>query len=183
MIKRVLAALIILLIVGGFFLLDRKQAMNPHYEVIANQITLDTAKRLKERYGLNAVGIGGGMMDDIKKMNLSLRSTKSLSIDEGRELILSCIDTYLDQVNSNEKVRPFLNIYPFAENNVGVTIFVDRRENGELVVGRIASIFNSGGKIHFRAVKSELQNEEVLSETYEEAREIVMAGQSPAIAE
>ncbi len=181
MIKKVLVALVVLVVVGGFFLLDRKQAMNPHYEVIANQITLDTAKLLRERYGLNAVGIGGGMMDDIKKMNLSLQSTKLLSIDEGRELILSCIDTYLDQINSNEKVRPFLNVYPFSENNIGVTIFVDRRENGEIVVGRIAAIFNSDGKICFRAVKSELQNEEVLSETYEEAREIVMAERSSAM--
>ena len=60
MIKKVLVALVVLVVVGGFFLLDRKQAMNPHYEVIANQITLDTAKLLKERYGLSAVGVGGG---------------------------------------------------------------------------------------------------------------------------
>jgi hypothetical protein len=182
MIKKMLVVLVVLLVVGGFFLLDRKQTINPHYEVIANHITLDTAELLKERYGLNVIGIGGGMMDDIKKMNLSLQSRKPLSINEGRDFIVMCIDTYLDQINSNKKVRPFLNAYPFTIENIEIKIFIDREEGENLAIGRLAVVSTHGRKIKYKVVESEFRNEEVLSETYEEAREIVMAGQSPAIA-
>lgn len=182
MIKKILFVGVALAIIAGFFLLDRHKAHYPHYERIANQITLDTAALLKENCGVNAIGLGGGMMDNIKSMSLSLQTIRSLSIEEGRELIISCIDVYLDQINSSEKVRPFLNVYPFTENNVRVAIFVDGNDMGSEQVGQLEIISANEGKITYRTFKAKHQFDTALVETYEEAREIVMAGQGPAIA-
>ncbi len=125
MAKKLLITIITVLIVGAFFALDRVRSFNPSYEKIANQITLDTGHSLKEKYDLYTIGIGGGMIDDIKHMDISLRSISIPSIDEARELILSCIDIYLDRINSTEEVRNYLHCYPFKEDNISVRIFLE----------------------------------------------------------
>ncbi|MCB1107562.1 MAG: hypothetical protein KDK76_05660 [Chlamydiia bacterium] len=172
--KKVIVICLCIAITSAFFILDWKKSLNPDYEKIANQITLDTGRIIGEKCGLYPIGLGGSMMDNIKKMNLSLRSPKPLTIDEGRTLIVLCIDTYLDQINKNEQVRPYLNHYPFEASNIEINIFTDKIEKGESTLNLLDAISNNQGIIRYHAKETEYYTKVVLTETYEEAKRIVL---------
>lgn len=142
---------------------------------MAHQITMDTAKTLEKTYPLYAIGLGGSMMDNIKKMHLSLRSKNVLSIDEARIQIVNAIQLYLNNVNKNEKVRPYLANYPFTPKNIEIILFIFREDEEELAVGRLAVVSNYREKVRYEVVKSKYHNEVVFEESFEEAKRIVEA--------
>ena len=94
-------------------------------EKIAYEIVKDLTHNWKTRYGLNFSG-WGGTRDDSKRKTIEiwLITRKVLSKDEGRILLLECIEEALLAFNSCSKYREFMADYPFTGKNMHIDIVV-----------------------------------------------------------
>jgi hypothetical protein len=82
-------------------------------EKIADADLAKTAKELSEKYGLIPSGTGSQMMDEIKMLYLAFDYRNRLEIPEARTIILGCVKEFMNTINKDEKIRPYLFKYPF----------------------------------------------------------------------
>lgn len=96
----------------------------PGYCKYADKVTQAFKSSVKKQYDLTATMQGGAFMDQINAIHLSFHAyKKKYSIDETRELMLACTEEFLDRINANEKVRPFLEHFPFTEKGLELSIY------------------------------------------------------------
>ncbi|MCB1067832.1 MAG: hypothetical protein KDK56_06565 [Simkania sp.] len=148
----------------------------PPYEKMANQITAETADRIRTQFNLDPVGSGGAMMHDVKVMALSFNCYRPLSIDESRELVINCVNEYLKSVNENKEIRPYLHNFPFNEQNIELVIFIfEDNKFTKIQSGQVSSVSTLNGKIRYktRSAEDQYKREILHQETYEEALRIL----------
>jgi len=102
------------------------------YEKLADAITTETSQKLQAEKGLCLIGTGGRMMDDIKMMSMSFEFFHPIDVQQGRQLLIFSINEYLRDINNNEKIRSYLNKYPFTEKNIEIHIWI-RNPDGSMV--------------------------------------------------
>lgn len=141
----------------------------PEYEKMADRLTLRTAIKLKKEKNLTLVGIGGGMMDHIRMMSMSFVYKNEIDIEAGRDLLVSCLNEYLNAINSDEKLRPHLVNYPFEPKNVEIWIYIHRSDNQRMDLGKISFISSIEGNFKYKIDKDPHNSEIIYKETYEEA--------------
>ncbi|PCI76478.1 hypothetical protein COB21_04300 [Candidatus Aerophobetes bacterium] len=147
---------------------------SPRYVKIAHKITDDTAKKLAKEKNLVLIGTGGGMMHDIQMMAMSFNFYHEVNLQEARELVVYAIREYLSDINSNEKVRPYLHNYPFTAKNVEVRIFLYEPDRNTLPPGKIHCISATHGSISYYVRGSEkYSRKNICEETYEQALKMV----------
>jgi len=127
----------------------------PEYEKLANQITAETAVKIRKKHHLDPIGSGRSMMNDIEIMALSFNCHHSLTIEESRNLIVNCVGMYLDSINENFQIRPYLHNFPFDSCNVDLTIFVyEDKKFKKVKPGKVSCISVLNGKISYHTKKS-----------------------------
>ena len=67
-------------------------------ELLANKVSNKIANDLSNQYDIYFSGIGGDVKDDIKKLSLSFDCYRELTIEEARELLVSCSQKYLMEI-------------------------------------------------------------------------------------
>ncbi len=145
------------------------------YEVIADQITKQTILLLKKEKGLIAIGTGGGMMGDIYNMGISFQYFHPVNLEEARKLLVYACQTYLNNINSNKEVRPYLHNYPFSIKNIEIRIWL-RQPNGDFLPPNELEYFCSLNGILSYELSTYKQFDIppiLLEETYEEALKIL----------
>jgi uncharacterized protein YqgQ len=97
--------------------------MSEHGKVLYKFVA-KTGDKLAKKYG-SPFGIGGGAKKDgIWLMALSFqRHGDPLNEEQSRKLIINCINDFLDAVNNDEQLKPFLKEYPFTVKNLDLTIY------------------------------------------------------------
>jgi hypothetical protein len=93
-------------------------------ERVADEILANTAARLKKEKELNPFGSGGRMMDEVKMLMLAFTYNKPIELEEGRELIVYAVETFVSMINNDERIHPYLYNYPFEPKNVKVEIYI-----------------------------------------------------------
>jgi len=143
---------------------------SPIYVEIAHSITARTATKLKYQKDLHLIGTGGAMMDHIKMMAMSFRYYHEVDIDRGRKLLLDALHTYLDAVNSNEEVRPYLANYPFEPKNIEINIFISEPDGHSVSSGKITVMGAINGVLDYDIRNAETGRlQEVYRESYDQA--------------
>jgi hypothetical protein len=84
-----------------------------------------TGKRLAKKYGMSTSGAGGAAREDgIWLMSIAFdRHGDPICEAEARKLIISCVNDFLEAVNKDETLKPFLKNYPFTAKNLELRIF------------------------------------------------------------
>lgn len=141
-IKRLLISICLTLATFSCTVKERPSYRISEKEALADEITQKVAFRLKKEKGLKPCGSGGGMMDQIWMLSLSFNYNKPVSIEEGRELLIAILDCYTDAVNADERIRPYLQNYPFRPGNFEIFIFL-REPDGTKVPRGELSILSS----------------------------------------
>ena len=137
---------------------------------MADKITRATAKKLEEEQHLKLIGIGGGMMDNVRMMAMSFSFNREITLEEGRELLVVSVEEYLKAVNSNEKIRPYLANYPFDLQNIEIRIFIQNPDRSDLPPGKICAMQAAKGFLDYDSRDpSTNQFTEIHRETFEEA--------------
>ncbi len=90
---------------------------------LANEISKQVALQLKKEQDLYPCGFGGGMMNQIRMLALSFNYYKPINIEQGRELLMAAGSLFLKTINEDERIRPYLDTYPFQPKNIEIRIF------------------------------------------------------------
>jgi hypothetical protein len=134
------------LILMSFFSLMNKV---PKYEKISNKIVAESSKEIAEKYNLTIIGDGGSMMDDVKMLALSFNCDQPRNIEEARKLTVNCMNMFLENINKNESIRPYLHNYPFTEKNIEIMIFFRDKNEYRPAPPLIANITSTNGVIYY----------------------------------
>jgi len=109
-----------------------------------------TGKILEKKYQIrqSATGIGG--MDKVWLMSIDFdRYGDPINEQEARKLIIACVDDFLEAVNNDEELRPFLQDFPFTAKNLELRIFNFDKNQELQSFPFIAIVTDSRGKIGF----------------------------------
>ena len=140
-------------------------------EKIVNQITQETARKLKEKKNLILIGTGGQMMHEIEMLAMSFNYYQEVDLNTARNLIVYAINEYLSNINDNKKIRPYLSNYPFTSKNVEIMIFVYGPNRLELPPEEIYCITSRKGIIRYYTRSD--RDHPICKETYEQALQAI----------
>jgi hypothetical protein len=109
---------------------------------LANFIRYNVARELERDRNLMPCGFGAVMMDQVRMLGISFDCYNEIDIPQARELLVTASTLFLERINSNEEIRPYLKNYPFVPNNIEVIIFFKKIDGSDLELGelQIASI-------------------------------------------
>lgn len=137
---------------------------------IAAKITAKIAAKIEHETGLRLIGTGGGMMHHVRMMAMSFAYYGEIDIEQGRELVVYCVNEYLLAINTNEEIKPYLIHFPFTPKDVEIRIFVSKRNGAEVEVGKFEGVSEIDGSLIYYIKQPGFPSiRKVHEETYEEA--------------
>jgi hypothetical protein len=137
---------------------------------ISSEIRSKTAKKLKNEMGLIPFGFSGTMIHQIKELGLTFQYNQPVDLQQARRMLVRAENIFLNEINSNEKIRPYLIQYPFDSKNVEVMILLQKSDGSKVDQGELTLIVCRGG-----VLKYEIHNADthllstIHEETFEEA--------------
>lgn len=148
-----------------------------HSDLADEQISCYAKKAYQEKR-IVLEGSGGAMMNDIKEFAMSFQCSQHLNLEQTRALIVQIVDEFLQQVNENEKIRPYLHDYPLTVNNVSLMIGFRNHQNLRPSKEHIALAYTHKDKIYYSHWDStKLESSKFcddLDESFNDAVKIVM---------
>ena len=149
---------------------DRSSA--PDKQTLANEVRNQTFKQLKEILGLRPIGAGARMMDQIKVLGLNFQYDEEVDIDEARELLMTAGTLLMANVNANERIRPYLENYPFKPNNIRIRIFFEKPNASKDDFDKLSVAVLMDGVLEYRINSSETGRlKTIYEELFEEAKD------------
>lgn len=83
-----------------------------------------------QKYWNLSGGMNGGILSpNLKKINFGYWSSLTPTKEEARKLYLEISEYILFVYNCDEKIRPFLDNYPYLPTNIGLTIFFPKNSS------------------------------------------------------
>lgn len=156
--------------------LNGKINKSEDYEFYVNQIKESFVREMEEQYGLICNGHGGRMPRDVEEISIDFISYHHATVEEARRLEVTVTEKFLNKINNNEKIRPFLREYPFKTNRAEVGISFRKPDNTLYSDGSVGFVYQVNNKIFYRA-ESEGSPKliPIMEEPYEEALKIVQS--------
>ncbi len=109
------------LTMGGNFACSH---VSPPTGAMTEKIEAKVATLLETKYKMSVCGSGVAMPDGIvNSLVLCFDSYRSLSIEQARPILVDCVNTYVNAVNSNSEIKPYLKTVPFSPKNIEINIF------------------------------------------------------------
>lgn len=125
------------------------------YELVG-KILEKTSKKLEKKYQMSTCGSGIGMPNGIVGMlALSFEKVGPLTKDEGRKIVVNCVQEMMNAVNTNEQIRPFLKNFPFKPTNVEIAIFLRDKSRDFIYEPDYGIISATNGDVNYRFTKIE----------------------------
>ena len=100
-----------------------KEYKSPKYVIYANELQNDFIKKIEKELKFICCGSGGGMPYDIEEFSVGFNIYQYGDIIQARELEVLLTEKFLNFINSNEKIKPYLREYPFTINNKNIYFF------------------------------------------------------------
>lgn len=134
-------------------------------------------EHFKQKYHFSVVALGA-LGDCVARISLIYSlDGKLYSIDEARQLIVSCLDEITTEVNNDEKIRPYLKEYPFPMTRIRLEIIFPKAKYGNPDAhGKLAEVTCIEGKILYKT-DLDCGSEILHEESYETAKEILSCKQ------
>lgn len=166
---RIIILTLICLFTSCIFMDERSK-----HEKIADKLSAKISKEIQQKFHVIQDGYGGGMYGTINLICLSYQYRKpAITQDEARNLIVPIIQLFLQRINENEEIRPYLKNYPFQVENIEVSISIHDYEGNMLVDPSIALVSNYLDRIGYTILYPEglCKEKSKYRETYAEALE------------
>jgi len=117
----------ITLILGAMMSILQSCSTTSIDEQLANQIAAAFVKEQKQRYKLQVCGVGGSIPDKIRKFHFDFDLIMRVDREQAREIYVDMLEHFLQMVNSDEEIRPYLENYPVTNANVEILLtFCDK---------------------------------------------------------
>lgn len=119
----------------------------PKHMQIADEFMSSFKNEMCTSKGLYAFGSGGSFLDAINEYSFYFISFEEVDLNMARKKLVETTETLLNEINSDEKMRPYLSRFPFTCKDVDVIIsFRKLRDSNQYVdAPNIALAFNGGG--------------------------------------
>jgi hypothetical protein len=140
---------------------------------IASEIRSKVAKKLRDEMDLIPFGSGGQMMYQIKMLGLAFQYRNPIGMEEIRRLLMKAYNVFNIEINSNEKIRPYLDVYPFGAKNIEVQIVLLKPDGSSVYKGELELIVIREGVLQYNFSDPNYSLYRVIEEAYEEALEII----------
>ena len=150
-------------------LANKNETLND--ERIVDQIIARTANLIEKEKGLKPCGSGGQMMNEVKMLALAFVYNQPIDIDQGRELLVYTVETFVAMINEDERIHSYLYNYPFRPKNVEIRIFINNPDNSSIEAGKlcIVSAIDDYCAYKIRNTKTG-RLETIYKETFQEAK-------------
>ena len=112
---------------------------------LASELRKKAAGEIKKQLGLYPMGTMGQMMYEIEKLGLAFQCYKPLTIEEGREYLIKSTEIFLDIINSDERIRPYLCNFPFTAKNIWISISIKNPDRSDMRTGQLVILTSSDG--------------------------------------
>ncbi len=136
-------------------------------EIYLDEISANFIQEVSDEFGLLVEAYGGSMPEKIEKINLRFRSNKKTSIDEARWLLISLMQRLAEQINQDEKIRPFLVEYPFPATRANISINFLKTSLDEL--NTVDFVLTGRNKVFYCKFDQEEEYEDLLVESFDDA--------------
>lgn len=127
--QKILGILFILFLAGCSLSDNRNRYRPSEKEKIVDEILHKTAAKLRKENHLISCGDSGQMMYEVKKLGLFFEYQDFVDIEKGRELLIAAAEKLLEEINKEERIRPYLANYPFEPKNIEISIFPIHPQN------------------------------------------------------
>jgi len=109
--------------------------------------------------------------EKIQVMHCGFFYFDEIDIAQARELLLAAGNLYLATINENERMRPFLENYPFTLENIEICIFLQNRDGSKLSPEKLCILSFTKGILRYEigALDSKGYLTEICEEKYDEA--------------
>jgi hypothetical protein len=92
-----------------------------------------SSKCLAARYNMRPIGTSVSMpADNVKRIGVHFEIVGPLTQDQLRPIMVDCVNQFINSMNANEELRPYLHDYPTSIVNVDVVLFVVDSRGGDL---------------------------------------------------
>ena len=151
----------------------------PPYDKIVDNLMSRASKRLEKKHNMRLIGINEGMMGCVKMMGFRFQVYRSLSKSEARAIIVDCIQDFLADINQDEKIRQYLEVYPFDLNHVDTMIFINTPDRGDFYYPNLCVVTASHGNIRYSTndPENEYRYKTEETESFEDAVKILKGEQ------
>lgn len=132
-----------------------------------------TCEILHKKYNTKLLGTGGGVKGDMLFMALRVQVSEKYTIEQARKIIIDMVDVFVAELNKDESLKEYSKYkFPFTEKNIDIIISIDSNQNRKdrLEPGELCAIFCDEGKLYYDKYISRNRDEEILRESYEEAK-------------
>lgn len=167
------AILIVIGLLNASFSMDAKmeQGLSEDSKMLYGFINRE-GKKLAIKYHMIQSGIGIGGMDKVWLMQLTFdRHNSLLNEEEARKLIVNCVNDFLEAVNNEKELKPFLENYPFIAKNLKVSIH--NWDHGHYAIEPyIITVSESKGEVGYFTIEDQ-DSMQYKSEKYESFEEAV----------
>lgn len=143
------------------------------------QLVIDIEKRvcskLKQEKKLHCFGTTASMMYEIKLLGLSFIYYDQIDIPQARNLIISGVNEYLDGINSNLELRPYLDHWPFTANDIEFDISILKSNRSEVDPESLNFVSCEKNSVSYYPRQDHIKTmpPPLLRETYQEAVRIL----------
>ncbi|HNA61670.1 MAG TPA: hypothetical protein PKW79_01145 [Rhabdochlamydiaceae bacterium] len=148
------------------------------YGKYIDEVVKALAKQIERDFGLICSGDGASAPDCIRSLKVIFISHKQITIEQARELEVKATERLLHLINTNERMRPFLYIFPFPVPRAHISLSFQNRSGVHRHDG-IAHVYQAKGKIFYDNYNPKTERLVDLSEEpYEEAVSLVQGPSS-----
>lgn len=146
----------------------------PETSKTAMEIMDQTIQSLSLKYNIHACGFGMDEDKGFTYLEITFEVFRPLERDKARIMLIDCLDVFLKNINTNEKIKPHLKTHPFTFKNVGIVFYIADANNRDLVHPDICVAAARSSGIYYRTNDPETgRYKEKYEETHEEALALI----------
>lgn len=183
---KVVVFAIILISFGLFssFIFCNKADDRPPHVIVAEKFMERMKIKLIKKHHFNFLGTYNGMFKTINLMGFIFELDRNVTKDEGRRIFIDCMNEFLDAINQDDSIRPYLAVYPFDFDHIDMTIYFNKEDQAELHHPNLGLITKMKNSIHYYTYDSESKRSDYKvdeKESFEEALKIVNGQMEPPV--
>ncbi len=150
-------------------------------DIFERQLIDRFAEEMENDLGLSCDGTGGKFHDKLEYIEMSFNLVGRATVNEARQWAIYVHKRFLDTLNADENLRPYLIEFPFPPDRAGVSIAFCNPDGSKQSGGSVYYISLIGDLLSYSSIDA--FNDRFLSlhkEEYEDALKKVTPGQKPA---
>ena len=166
----IIIGIVITTLIGFYFISCTTTSRLSEKELAVNIVQNKASETIASSFEIIPCGSGGIMQYEIKGLSLHFQSFRAIDLNSARKLIVESSQIFLNEVNSSEAIRPYLEEYPFPPSRIDITISFHNSNNKSAEINKIAFARIRNGKVEcFYGDPNLCFDKIALEETYKEA--------------